>query len=196
MRMHGGGHGDSRVQAGRPLSSLLAAPGLLLGLGSGPLGRCPRGSTGFYLFTLPTNPDRQTPPGCQQAEGAELDDIPALALTDARPVNMTAWEGRLPKGRLTQPEPGPQGSSQARLAGGGWKDGKGSGEGAHGRKRVRLSMAGCACSLNQEGEGGKTGRWADGGHRNLCTSRGVQILLWGSQRGVSRSVWVIRSDLV
>ena len=102
--MQGGRHGDSRVQAGRPLSSLLAAPGLLLGLGRGPLGRwegllpgpCPRGSTGFYLFTLHTNPDRQTAPGCQQAEGAEIDDIQALALTDARPMNtgMTAWGGK------------------------------------------------------------------------------------------------------
>ena len=70
------------------------------------------------------------------------------------------------------------------------------GEWAHGRKSVCLSMAGCACALNREGKGGKTGGWADGDHRNLCTTQGVQILLWGSQRGVSRSVWVIRSDLV
>lgn len=84
---------------------------------------CPRAPAGTREWTteqvppwvnrlLPLHPShqpRQTNATWVSAGGrAELDDIPALALTDARPVNMKAWEGRLPKGRLTQPEPGPQ----------------------------------------------------------------------------------------
>lgn len=39
------------------------------------------------LPLYPSHQPRQTPPGCQQVEGAEKDDTPALALTDMRPVN-------------------------------------------------------------------------------------------------------------
>lgn len=94
MRMHGGRHGDSRVQAGRPLSSLLAAPGLLLGFGSGPLGRCPRGVN--RAFTSSPFPPTQTDKrhlGVSRRSGRELDDT-SPALTDARPVEHESAEGR------------------------------------------------------------------------------------------------------